>query len=413
MTRWWLRFNSLPVRLFLCLWAALVLAHYLGYGVQAWVSPGRPMPQPPGLMALPPADGLPAPGAHPPDGHPPGARPPDMQPPLAGPPPGGEPGMPVHAALIDYGVRVLIFGLAAALLARWVSRPLSRLHASASALEQQVIAGAPPSPVPEHEGPQELRDVAAAYNRMSQRLVQQFEQRSMMMAAVSHDLRTPLTRMRLRLEQPDSPARTDALRADLSRMDHLIGQVLASVRAERHEAAPVPLDLLSFAQACVDDHADAGRPVQWHVPAAWSGEPPAGPAVVQADPVALQRVLDNLIDNAVRHGRHARVSVVQPPGAGWQVWVDDEGPGIDPAQLERLMQPFARLDQARREQAGAGLGLYIARQLAERQGARLALSNRPEGGLRAALCWPASGLAPKGEGASPEGVGKLAPSRHF
>jgi protein-histidine pros-kinase len=413
MKRWWLRFNSLPVRLFLCLWAALVLAHYLGYGVQALMSPGRPVPQPPGLMALSPADGLPPPGARPSDGGPPDGRPPGAHLPDMPPPPAGEPRMPLYTILIDYGVRVLIFGLAAALLARWVSRPLSRLQSSASALEQQVIAGTPPRPVPEHEGPQELRDVAAAYNRMSERLVQQFEQRSMMMAAVSHDLRTPLTRMRLRLEQPDSPARTDALRADLSRMDHLIGQVLASVRAERHEAAQVSLDLASFAQACVDDHADAGRPVEWGPAFAGSDMPAAGPAVVQADPVALQRVLDNLIDNAVRHGHRARVSVARPAQAGWQVWVDDEGPGIDPAQLERLMQPFARLDQARREQAGAGLGLYIARQLAERQGAQLVLSNRPGGGLRAALCWPSSGLVTHGEGAPPEGVGKLAGSRHF
>ena len=389
MTRFRALLDRLPVRLFLSLWLALVLAHYLGYGVQRWWSPheeGRPPP--PGVMALPPADGLPPPGASAPsrslqDRH--------------GPVPQGgsdEPPMPLVSILIDYGVRLLVFGAAAALAARWVSRPLSRLHAAAGQLEQQVLAGQPPVPVPEHDGPTEVRQVASAYNRMSHRLVRQFDERVMMMAAVSHDLRTPLTRLRLRLEQPESPERRHAMLADLVRMDALIEQVLMSVRAERQPPPRQALDLVALVQACVEDHAESGRPVRLSSPdLAGSAE-----VVVRGDAAALRRVLDNLIDNAVRHGRSACLSLAPPASDGRvAVHVDDEGPGIPSERIEAMFQPFARLDQARAvDSGGAGLGLYIARQLAHRQGATVTLSNRPEGGLRASVRWALDVQGPKG-----------------
>jgi protein-histidine pros-kinase len=394
----WSRLNSLPVRLFVLLWLALVLAHYLGYALQLLNSPeGQRPPLPPAVMALPPADGLPPPGGPRAPGppHPPApASPQGLTAPEPPPGPHDPPGAHGVGMLIDYGVRLLVFGLAAALAARWVSRPLSTLHASAGQLERQVLSGERPVPVPERDGPREVREVAAAYNRMSQRLVRQFEERAMMMAAVSHDLRTPLTRMRLRLELPATPEGKQAMLADLARMDGLIEQVLDTVRAERQPTQAVAVALPSFVQACVDDHAEAGRPVHWLD----AGAPDEAQvhtlaqaqAVVRVDPQALRRVLDNLIDNAVRHGRAARVGVLRGPDQTVQVHVDDDGPGIPEADLERVLEPFARLDRARgTSTGGAGLGLYIARQLAMKQGALLTLSNRAEGGLRASLSWPA------------------------
>ncbi|PZR19178.1 MAG: hypothetical protein DI538_31385 [Azospira oryzae] len=133
------------------------------------------------------------------------------------------------------------------------------------------------------------------------------------------------------------------------------------------------MDLAALAQSAVDDQAEAGAAL------GFEGQP----AVVTADPVALRRVLDNLIVNALRYAGSARVSVSQAQGQT-RLTVDDDGPGIPESELERVRQPFRRVEDSRnRATGGTGLGLYIASELARRQGARLSLANRPEGGLRA------------------------------
>lgn len=223
----------------------------------------------------------------------------------------------------------------------------------------------------------EVRDSARAFNRMAQALKHQFDQRSLHMAAVSHDLRTPLTRLRLRLEQlPSDAAR--AAGADIRAMDELIDASLAVVREQSTAAGPALLDLGALLQSLTDDLAEQGLPVSL------AGDGEATPALrVRAHPASLRRVVDNLVDNALRHGGVARLGCRQV--GGWaEVTVDDDGPGIAPAQLERVFQPWVRLPDGAGA-SGNGLGLAIARDLAQRDGATLTLDNRPEGGLRASL----------------------------
>ena len=208
---------------------------------------------------------------------------------------------------------------------------------------------------------------------MAAELSGQFEERGLMMAAISHDLRTPLTRMRLRLETGEVEARVrERCIEDLREMNRLVESVIEVFRPDQ-VAAPQRVDLAALAQSAVDDLAEAGADVRFDGPS----------AVVNADPLALRRVVDNLVGNALRYAGSARVRV--DLGAGLtRLVVEDDGPGIPEAELARVLQPFSRVEGSRnRATGGTGLGLYIAQQLARRQGAVLALSNRAEGGLRA------------------------------
>ncbi len=230
----------------------------------------------------------------------------------------------------------------------------------------------------------EVRDSARAFNRMAQTLKHQFDQRSLHMAAVSHDLRTPLTRLRLRLEQlPADLAR--AAGDDIRVMDELINASLAVVREQSTGSPPLLMDLGALLQSLADDLTEQGQAVTL---------PETLPAArVRVHPASLRRILDNLVGNALRHGGSARLAL-QVAGGQATVVVDDDGPGIAPEQLERVFQPWVQLPpEAAHYGAGAaplgsGLGLAIARDLALREGGRLHLSNRPEGGLRATLALP-------------------------
>jgi signal transduction histidine kinase len=187
----------------------------------------------------------------------------------------------------------------------------------------------------------------------------------------------------MRLETMEEQPQTPRCVADVQEMDTLIGSVLEMMRSSHSRAERERVDLSALVQSLVDDLAEAGQPVRS------VGEPTA--AVVLAQPAALKRVLDNLIGNAVRYGGSAQVTLARRAG-DVEVTVDDNGPGIAPAQIEAVFQPFYRLEASRsRSTGGAGLGLYIARDLAQRSGGQLTLHNRAEGGLRARLVLP---LAP-------------------
>lgn len=194
-----------------------------------------------------------------------------------------------------------------------------------------------------------------------------------MIAAISHDLRTPLTRMRLRLETGDVETRVrERCIDDLREMNRLVESVIQVFRPGE-AAAMQRVDLSALAQSAVDDLVEMGADASFSGP----------PTVVTADPVALRRVVDNLVGNALRYAGGVRVSVDSADGVTRLV-VEDDGPGIPEAELERVCQPFRRVEGSRnRETGGTGLGLYIAQQLVRRQGAALVLGNRPEGGLRA------------------------------
>lgn len=364
--------DRLGLRLFLLMWAALALSHLAAWSLvtQSLQGPGdEPGGPPPHLQAdadrppPPPHGGFVGQPPPPPPTH--AARVPTF--------PSLPPSLPWHSTLLDYGVRLAVIALAAWWGSRWLARPVRRLVSAAQQLTPALAHGQPAPILSETDGTREVRDAAAVFNRMAAELSGQFEERGLMIAAISHDLRTPLTRMRLRLETGEVEARVrERCIDDLREMNHLVESVIEVFRPS--DAAPLQrVDLSALAQSAVDDLAEAGAAVSFEGP----------PAVVTADPLALRRVVDNLIGNALRYAGNARVSV-HLAGGVTRVVVEDDGPGIPEEELERVRQPFRRVEGSRnRETGGTGLGLYIAQQLVRRQGAVLVLANRPEGGLRA------------------------------
>jgi len=370
----WKDWDRLGLRLFLLMWAALALSHLAAWSlvVQTLRGPADMLGGPPPLHA----DGgrpMPPPGDFS-DGPPPRRTPPAAQMPGRMPTfPSLPPHLPWGSSLIDYGVRLAVIALAAWWGSRWLARPVRRLVSAAQQLTPALAQGRPAPELNEDEGTREVRDAAAVFNRMAAELSGQFEERGLMIAAISHDLRTPLTRMRLRLETGEVEAGVrERCVEDIREMNRLVESVIEVFRpAETSQAQRV--DLSALAQSAVDDLAETGATVSFSGP----------PAVVSADPLALRRVVDNLVGNALRYAGSAQVSVDLSAGVTRLV-VEDDGPGIPEAELERVRQPFRRVEGSRnRNTGGTGLGLYIAQQLVRRQGALLVLSNRPEGGLRA------------------------------
>jgi signal transduction histidine kinase len=212
-------------------------------------------------------------------------------------------------------------------------------------------------------GPHEVRDALRAFNAMQAKLRDHVIERTHILASITHDLQTPLTRLRLRLEKVTDIALRSRLIDDLDRMQALIRQGLDFSRGNQTEEPFVPLVLDSLLESVVQDAAEGGRAV---VLVECSGYD------VEARPQALQRCLANLLDNAVKHGGSAEVSAKQVNGEV-QIRIRDHGPGIPPDQLEAVFDPFVRL------------GLTIARQLAQKNDAELVLANHSAGGLEACL----------------------------
>lgn len=275
---------------------------------------------------------------------------------------------------------VLVAGLAAVLLTGWMASrvaagPLNRLSEGAVALSHDLDR-----PPLIEEGAREVRQAAAALNAMQTRLRALIEDRTRVLAAVAHDLQTPLTRMRLRIEKVQDDALRAQLVNDLAAMQHLVREGLDLARIETTAEDVVPVDLDALLSALCEDAADAGQPVVFTQGCG---------AVIPTRPQALRRCLTNLVDNAVRHGGDAAVSASRQ-GPEVRLTVRDHGPGVPDEQIARLFEPFYRLDPSRsRDSGGSGLGLTIARRMAERAGARLTLTNAEGGGLEASLAFHA------------------------
>jgi signal transduction histidine kinase len=221
---------------------------------------------------------------------------------------------------------------------------------------------------------------------MQTRLRGLFAERTRIVAAVSHDLQTPITRLRLRAELMDDPALRDKMLADLAAMQALVeeGMAYAGSAAAPKEAV-IPTDLDALAASVVADYADAGQAVSL---IGCSGR------AVRTRPNTLRRLLGNLIDNALKFGGNAAV-VLDSADSVPLIAVRDRGPGIPEAELDKVFEPFYRLEASRnRETGGTGLGLAIARQLADALGAELSLRNLPEGGLEARVILGADPPAP-------------------
>ena len=222
---------------------------------------------------------------------------------------------------------------------------------------------------------------------MQKRLQRHLGERTQMLAAITHDLQTPVTRLRLRLENVTDEALRERLIGDLGAMQALIREGLELARSAESAEQRAALDLDSLLESIVEDAAEAGADVHF--------EQPSG-AVLMLLPLAMHRLFSNLVDNAVMYGQTARVRVEQA-GQDVEVRIRDSGPGLAEDELEAVFDPFVRLETSRsRQTGGAGLGLTIARALAEKDGATLHLRNHPQGGLEAIVRWAAPARAAAG-----------------
>ena len=284
----------------------------------------------------------------------------------------------VLSGLHDYRMIILLFlfsiTVLAYLVARMTTRPLKQLAQAAKDLGND-INHPPLTPA----GASEIRQASAAFNAMQARIRQYIFQRTQMLAAITHDLQTPLTRMRLRLEKVGDPELQQRLVDDLSAMQHMVREGLDLARSMDSTENMQALDLDSLLGSVCCDATDAGQQVEvkGHTGRALMGRP-----------MALRRCLVNLIDNAVKYGQQALVTVESVSGAA-RIRIRDNGPGIAPAELTRVFEPFYRVETSRsRESGGTGLGLTIARNIAEQHGGSIALANHPEGGLEVTMILP-------------------------
>jgi signal transduction histidine kinase len=257
---------------------------------------------------------------------------------------------------------------------RWASRPLRDLAGAADRLGR----GEAFAPLPE-TGPQETQRANAAFNRMRERLDRYIRDRTAMLAAVAHDLRTPITSLRLQAEFIEDEEAKAKILESLAEMQAMAEAVLAFVRGDAESEPTRPTDIRALVESLVEDAAEAGRDISFV---------DSPPATLPCRPFALKRAVGNLIDNAAFYGARARARLELTPDEV-RIVIDDDGPGIAEAELERVFEPFVRLESSRsRQTGGAGLGLSIARTIARNHGGDVRLANRAEGGLRATLSLP-------------------------
>ena len=278
---------------------------------------------------------------------------------------------------LGWGALVLLLSLGGGyLLAARINRPLNLLVNAANRLRN----GEQPEKLPE-ESVTELREVSSTFNKMATALAELDAERTLILAGVSHDIRTPLARLRLAVEMlPDESC--DSLKngmiEDIADMDNIIHQFLDFVRGVEGEPTQL-IDINSLLQGLHDRQSRAGRDLVVQMAATYA---------IPIRPLAMQRLLDNLVGNAYAYG-HGQVRVAsQILNDAIVISVFDNGPGIPETHLEKLLRPFERLDTARSNAGGSGLGLAIAERIAKLHHGKLELINRPEGGLEARLTLP-------------------------
>ncbi len=274
---------------------------------------------------------------------------------------------------------LLLVALAVSLLSVWVvrrlTRPLDMFARAADGLARDLD-----QPPLSESGPREVASAASAFNQMQQALRTLVNTRAQALAGVSHDLRLPITRVRLRLEQLPQGSVCDAIGRDLTEMETLIDDTLAFLRAGDSSEAASPTRLDALVEGVADDIAALGADIEVHGSIA---------RPVTLRPALTRRCLANLMDNARRYGGGRVTVTLSASDAEAIVVIDDNGPGIPDAERERVFEPYVRLEASRaRHTGGSGLGLAIARAIARAQGGDITLTNRPDGGLRARLVLP-------------------------
>jgi signal transduction histidine kinase len=276
--------------------------------------------------------------------------------------------------LITLGV-LLISVVALSLLAvRWSVGPLRSLRCAAEELGKDIQRD--PLAV---KGPVEVTETARAFNTMQQRLKNYIEDRARILAAVSHDLKTPLTRLRLRSDLLEDEELREKIQTDLNDMESMVGATLDFMRGTETTEPSQPLNLMALLESIQGNMREAG----WDVEMNGRIDKP-----VHGKPLALKRCITNLVDNAVHYGERAEITV-EDQDQNVVVSVSDDGPGIPEDSLDRVFDPFFRLEASRSQHTGGtGLGLGIARNVARAHGGDLTVENRPQGGVTARLVLP-------------------------
>jgi two-component system osmolarity sensor histidine kinase EnvZ len=279
-----------------------------------------------------------------------------------------------HQFLVWLMVFTLVSTLIAVLFTRNQVRAIERLAEAADAFGR----GDKAPPFKPH-GAREVRKAAFAFIAMKERIQRYIDQRTALLASVSHDLRTPLTRLKLEAALAEPSPRVEAIQRDLAEMEHMIEEYLAFARGEGGEATQL-VGLRDLIEAVGEGAARIG--VRLTVEADWTLN-------ARVRPNAFKRALSNLIMNAAAHSKTVAIAARTRAGGGVEILVDDDGPGIPPDRYEEAFRPFSRLDEARNQnEKGVGLGLAIARDVVRGLGGELSLDKSPLGGLRAAVRLP-------------------------
>lgn len=345
------RFDTLFGRLFGVLLIAIVLAHLLAFFWFHYYGHPPPPPPPPGSAEL--INGQ-RPG--PPAPYP--RRP--LRPWFGGP-------------LVPLTFQFISLIIAAWYGAKLLSRPIQRLSDAAERLSEDLN-----SPPLEEVGPREARQAASTFNQMQKRIREQVQQRGRMLGAVSHDLRTPLSRLKLRLEQIEDSKLQGQMRQDLDDMIKMLDATLSYLHEQRTSEAEQWMDVQALVESLCENAQDQGADVQ--------AQGHCAPLLVQ--PMALQSCINNLLDNALRYAGQATLAL-EDNREHLLIRVIDHGPGIAADKREAVFEPFFRLEGSRnRNSGGVGLGMTIAREAAERMGGQLRLEETPGGGLTAVLRLP-------------------------
>ncbi|MBN3865668.1 HAMP domain-containing histidine kinase [Pseudomonas frederiksbergensis] len=343
------RFDTLFGRLFGVLLLAIVLAHLLAF---FWFKHYGPPPPPPSEFSER-FDG----------------QGPPMSPRFDNRPPRPWFGGP----LVPLTFQFVSLIIAAWYGAKLLTRPIQRLSNAAERLSENLD-----SPPLEESGPREARQAAHTFNLMQKRILEQVQQRSRMLGAVSHDLRTPLSRLKLRLEQIDDEKLQGQMRQDLDDMIDMLDSTLTYLHEQRTSEAPQWMDVQALVESLSENAQDQGADVQA------SGRC----APLQVQPIALRSCINNLLDNALRYAGNALITLEDSREA-LVIRVIDHGPGIAADKREAVFEPFFRLEGSRnRNSGGVGLGMTIAREAAERLGGQLSLEETPGGGLTAVIRLP-------------------------
>jgi len=280
--------------------------------------------------------------------------------------------------VIAGAMAIIVASAASAYIARRVASPLSALAQAASVAARGGIA-----PIVPEEGPDDVRNAAIAFNAMTERVTRTLQSQRQLLSAVGHDLRTPLTAMRINLEFVEDHDLRERLSANLDELQALTESVLSAAKGAGGETKR-SIDLSALVESLCADLDDLGEPVTWQA---------HGSAPLACRPDEIRRAVRNLVENAVAYGGRAQVQIIECPSS-YEILVDDNGPGISEDDKSRVFEPFVRLEGSRNaDTGGTGLGLTLVRAIAQGHGGAVELENRPEGGLRAKLRLPREGAS--------------------